>query len=385
MDNQSNDKYLKGIRGALYFFAALACLAILKICSSMILPLVIAGFIFVFVNPLLNKLDSLRVPKWLSTIVVLLIVVLFFVLCIITFFSMVNMLIKEMPFYYMRIRTLDDYITRILSKASHFVSAKFDTDAFEFLANGSESSSFSILSWLSGDGYSMILSSLTGLTSKFISIIGTCMLVFLYLLFLMLERQTIMPKAVSSLPYEKALQLSSVVSGITKQISRYLGFKALISFFTGVLFYVAAALFGLNFPLVWGVLAFLLNFIPTIGSIVITVAGIFMAVLQFIPQWSTVIYIAISFIAIEMVLGNIIDPKIQGVKLNLSPFLILVSLAIWNYIWGPIGMFLAVPLTSIIQIVCASIPSLKSVAIMLSTGSASVDKKSKNHDDSSYE
>lgn len=380
MDNQSDNKYLRGIKGSLYFFVALACLFILKTCSSMILPIVIASFIFVFVNPLLTKLDQLKFPKWLSTILVLLIVILFFVLCIITFFSMVNMLIKEMPFYYMRIRTLDDYITKIISKASSFVSTKFESDALDFLASGSESTGFSLLSWLSGDGYSKIVSYLSGLTSKFIGIIGTCIMVFLYLLFIILERQTIMPKIMASLPSEKAFQLSEMIGGITKQTSKYLGLKALISFFTGVCFYVAAAVFGLNFPLVWGVLAFILNFIPTIGSIMVTIGGIFMALLQFMPKWSTVVYVGLSFIATEMVLGNIIDPKIQGVKLNLSPFLILVSLAIWGYIWGPIGMFLAVPLTSIIQIVCASIPSLKGVAIMLSTGSP-IKKKSKDHDD----
>lgn len=380
MDNQSDNKYLKGIRGALYFFAALASLIILKLSASIVLPIVIAGFIFIFVNPLLLKLDEMKVPKWVSTTLVLLLVILFFVLCILTFFSMVNMLIKEMPFYYMRIRTLDEYITKVISKASSIVSTKFDSNALDFLSSSSDSTGFSLLSWLSGDGYSKIVSSLSGLTSKFINIIGTCVLVFLYLLFIILERQTIMPKIIASLPSEKAFQLSEMISGMTKQISKYLGLKALISFFTGVLFYVAAAVFGLNFPLVWGVLAFILNFIPTIGSIMVTIAGIFMALLQFMPKWSTVIYIALSFIGTEMVLGNIIDPKVQGVKLNLSPFLILVSLAIWGYIWGPIGMFLAVPLTSIIQIVCASIPSLKGVAIMLSTGSP-IKKKSKDHDE----
>lgn len=380
MDNQSDNKYLKGIRGALYFFVALASLIILKLSASIVLPIVIAGFIFIFVNPLLLKLDEMKVPKWVSTTLVLLLVILFFVLCILTFFSMVNMLIKEMPFYYMRIRTLDEYITKVISKASSIVSTKFDSNALDFLSSSSDSTGFSLLSWLSGDGYSKIVSSLSGLTSKFINIIGTCVLVFLYLLFIILERQTIMPKIIASLPSEKAFQLSEMISGMTKQISKYLGLKALISFFTGVLFYVAAAVFGLNFPLVWGVLAFILNFIPTIGSIMVTIAGIFMALLQFMPKWSTVIYIALSFIGTEMVLGNIIDPKVQGVKLNLSPFLILVSLAIWGYIWGPIGMFLAVPLTSIIQIVCASIPSLKGVAIMLSTG-LPIKKKSKDHDE----
>ena len=118
----------------------------------------------------------------------------------------------------------------------------------------------------------------------------------------------------------------------------------------------------------WGVLAVILNFIPTIGSIVGTAGTIIMAIIQYAPDWGYVIYIALLMISIEMVLGNIIDPRLQGVQLNISPLVILVSLAVWGYIWGIAGMFLAVPLTSIIQIICANIPTLKPVAIMLSEG-----------------
>ncbi len=386
-DSGDEKRYLKGIRTVLYFFAALAFLFILKLCSSIILPIVIAAFLFIFINPFLSRCDRLRIPKSISTVLALLLVVLFFVLCIILFFSMVNMLIKELPYYYMRIRTLDDYLNKQLSRAADFMSDRFESQAFDFLAkDGSTGTgSFSLLSWLTGDGYSMIVTSLTNLTTKFVDIIGSCALIFLYLMFIILERQTIMPKIAASLPGEKAMQLSSMIGGMTKQISKYMGIKALISVATGVLFYVVAIMFSLDFPLIWGVLAFILNFIPTIGSIIVTVSGIFMAVLQFMPEWSTVVYIGLSFTAVEMVLGNIIDPKIQGVKMNLSPFLILVSLAIWGYIWGPIGMFLAVPITSILQIVCASIPSMKPIAIMLSTGAVESggNGKAEDHDDGS--
>ena len=134
------------------------------------------------------------------------------------------------------------------------------------------------------------------------------------------------------------------------------------------MFYLVAVLTGLDFALVWGVLAFVFNFIPTIGSIIVTVGTIIMAIIQFMPEWGRIIYVGIMMISIEMVIGNIIDPKLQGVQLNISPIVILISLAIWGYIWGLVGMFLAVPLTSMMQIVCANIPSLKPVAIFLSTG-----------------
>ena len=159
-----------------------------------------------------------------------------------------------------------------------------------------------------------------------------------------------------------------MVSRMNRQMSKYLLIKVVISVATGILFYFASVLTGLDFALVWGVLAAILNFIPTIGSIVSTAGTIIMAIIQFSPDWGYVIYVSLLMVSIEMVLGNIIDPRLQGVQLNISPFVILISLAIWGYIWGIAGMFLSVPLTSIIQIISANIPSLKPVAIMLSEG-----------------
>ena len=134
------------------------------------------------------------------------------------------------------------------------------------------------------------------------------------------------------------------------------------------MFYVTSIIAGVDFPLVWGMLAFLLNFIPTIGSIVVTALAIFMATVQFMPDWSRIIFIGLLYISIEMVLGNIIDPKLQGVQLNISPLIILISLAVWGYVWGLVGMFLAVPLTSMTQVVCSNIPSLQPIAVLLSSG-----------------
>jgi predicted PurR-regulated permease PerM len=93
-----------------------------------------------------------------------------------------------------------------------------------------------------------------------------------------------------------------------------------------------------------------------------------MALLQFFPNWANIIYVAVLMISIQMVLGNILDPRMQGVQLNLSPFVILVSLSLWGFIWGVAGMFLAVPITSVIQILCANVQSLKPVAVMIGSG-----------------
>ena len=214
------------------------------------------------------------------------------------------------------------------------------------------------------------------------------MLVLLYLLFLILERQTILPKLMAALPRGKVQRVSQMIARMNRQTAKYTFLKLIISLITGVLFYFAAIITGLDFALVWGVLAVILNFIPTIGSIICTAGTIIMALIQFAPDWSNVIYVTVLMIGIEMVVGNIIDPKLQGVQLNISPLVILVALAVWGYIWGLAGMFLAVPLTSTIQIVCANIPSLRPIAILLSEGRyyrRDFDKKRKRRNQMSHE
>ena len=194
-------------------------------------------------------------------------------------------------------------------------------------------------------------------------------MIILYLMFLLMERATIMSKISSAFPDSEG-EAHQMIKNIGHQISRYLSVKVLISAATGVLFYLTAIISGMDFPLVFGVLAFLLNFIPTIGSIVVTVGATFVAAVQFLPMWSKVFVIFFAFLVIQMILGNVIDPKLQGVRLNLSPLVILIMLSLWGYVWGIVGMFLAVPITSVIQLICANIPTMRPIAILLSSGSS---------------
>ena len=352
--SQPIDNSGRQIRNILIGFAAILILYILKMTANIMIPLVIALFIFIVVNPVLSRLDKMRIPSFLSMLITLILVVAVFFLFVYIFFVMVNMLLQTdtgLPAYAVRVQQLDRQL-------SAFIAPYLDEDPV----------TFSILAYLDINWYGVAMSSLTSISSKFISIISDAMLVLLYLLFMILERQTILPKLMAALPRGKVQRVSQMIARMNRQTAKYTFLKLIISVITGILFYFAAVITGLDFALVWGVLAVILNFIPTIGSIICTAGTIVMALIQFAPDWSNVIYVTVLMIGIEMVVGNIIDPKLQGVQLNISPLVILVSLAFWGYIWGIAGMFLSVPLTSIIQIICANIPSMKPVAIMLSEG-----------------
>ena len=354
MSTLKEDLHSKTANVAIVFIAFVIALFVMKSLSSVIIPIMIAIFLFVFVNPLLNKFDKARVPKTISMVLVLCFVLLIFLAFFYAFFSILNVLMEreKLLFYVQRISYLDSIVTAKLRQI-------FDMSVEDMP---------SILAWVNFDWYGILTSFVATASTKFISLLGDAMLIFLYLMFLILERATILPKLAVALPENKGKQLIDIVGRMNRQTSKYLLLKVLISGATGVMFYITSILAGVDFPLVWGVLAFLLNFIPTIGSIVVTVLAIFIAMVQFMPDWGRIVFVALLYIAIEMILGNIIDPKLQGVQLNISPLVILVSLAVWGYVWGPVGMFLAVPLTSMIQVVCSNIQALKPIAVILSSG-----------------
>ena len=141
----------------------------------------------------------------------------------------------------------------------------------------------------------------------------------MFLLFLILERQTLTPKIKQAFNSEKSQMIVSIAQRTTNQISRYLLIKFSMSLITGILFYLTAAVTNLDFAILWGLLAFVLNFIPSIGSIIATLITIAMALIQFTPDWISIIYVAVLTISIQTVFGNIIDPRLQGVQLGLSP------------------------------------------------------------------
>lgn len=331
---------------ALIVIALILGMATLKIAQTVTLPLGISLFIFLLLNPLLNRLEKLKVPRWIGVVIAMLLLLLIFLVAgWFTFFT-IDRLMQRLPMYIRRFVVIDAWVAEKL---------------------GLEAGT-SFLTYINFDWQGLIISSLSSFSGKALNIISKASLIYIFVLFLLMERQSLIPKLKIAAPHGKGMRIAVLFERVNRQVSRYLMLKALISFATGVLFYLAALATGLDFAIMWGVLAFVLNFIPSIGSIIVTVLTIVMAILQFFPNWASIFYVAILMISIQTVLGNILDPRIQGVQLNLSPFIILVSLSIWGFIWGVAGMFLAVPMTSITQILFANIDSLKPFAVMIGSG-----------------
>jgi predicted PurR-regulated permease PerM len=191
-------------------------------------------------------------------------------------------------------------------------------------------------------------------------------LVVLYMLFIFAEQAVFRHKIVS-VSGERGEDAARVLDTIGRGVQSYLGVKTVISLTTGVLVYVALLFLEVPFALLFGLMAFLLNYIPVFGSII---AGIFPTALVLVTEESLTLPLTVAsiYIVVNVVMAYLIEPKLFGRELNLSPLVILVSVIVWTGIWGVPGTFLSVPLTAAIQIVLANIPRTRPVAILLSSG-----------------
>ena len=197
-------------------------------------------------------------------------------------------------------------------------------------------------------------------------LVGDAMLIPIYVLFLLIEENIFHFKLEALYP-SKAKQRKTVklFEKMDHNISRYMTLKTVVSFMTGLLSYFVLLMFGIDAPLFWAMLIFVLNYIPTIGSLIATLFPAAFAVLHF-GELMPFFYILLSVGMIQVIVGNIIEPKIMGNSLNISSLVVLLSLTVWGAIWGIMGMILSVPITVMMIIVFEEIPSLRFIAILLS-------------------
>lgn len=160
------------------------------------------------------------------------------------------------------------------------------------------------------------------------------------------------------------------------QVQSYLLIKTLMSLLTGAIIAIVLALMGVDFPLLWGALAVLLNYIPTIGSIIAAVPPVLLSVVQLGP-WHA-LGVTILFLAVNMVIGNILEPAFTGKQLGLSPLVVFVSLLFWGWVWGPTGMILSVPLTMIIKIIMENTEGTRWMAVVLDASPAAPAQRSRD-------
>ncbi|MGK0456129.1 MAG: putative PurR-regulated permease PerM [Lentimonas sp.] len=210
------------------------------------------------------------------------------------------------------------------------------------------------------------------------SLLSRTGIIFVYLIFLLLEQRTFSSKIQALVSNPNRLEdVFALIEKIRSDIRTYIGIKVLTSAGTALLSYLVLSLVGVDFASFWAVLIFLLNFIPTIGSIIATAFPSILTLVQF-DTLGPFIITASVLTGIQFCVGSLLEPRLMGSRLNLSPIVILLSLGLWGSIWGIPGMFLCVPITVVTVIICSYFPTTRSLAILLSgNGELSIGPRSK--------
>ncbi|MEZ4701696.1 MAG: AI-2E family transporter [Rhodothermales bacterium] len=310
-----------------------------------LLPFTVAALFSVVFEPVIRFLKVRQWPTVLGLIVIFLFLMLLGVLFSLVFTATATAFLDALPRYEPRFDALfDGAIARIDAIATRLNLHPPDLDA---------PVSFTALTSTARAGVNTL-----------ISFVSNAFLILLFMLFMLMGAGDTNAKLRRVLPAHTAERIVSAGLNIGVQMRHYLLTKTIISAVTGVVSFAILWLIGVDFALMWGILAFLLNFIPNVGSIVASILPAIWALLQFDTILQGIL-VAVFLTATQMTLGNVIEPRVMAFRLNLSPLLVLVALIFWGWLWGIWGMILAVPLMSAIKIVLENIEPLRPVAILM--------------------
>ncbi len=321
-------------------------IALLVIGKPFLVPLFLAiviWYVITSINEWIRKLGWImeRIPNGLTLLTssILIITVLFLLGNLVA--QNIELMTTNAPSYRVNI---EQQLTRILEHLGLEKQYNLSSMATEFNLN---------------EYTGQLINSITGLAQQFV-------LILIYVVFLLFEQHTF-PRKIKRLNWSEERQnnFQKILNQANTATKTYLAVKTSASILTAVLSFLVLYFIGVDFPVFWAFLIFLLNFIPTIGSIVATIFPSVVALVQFDTLGP---FFAVLFIiaGLQFLIGSFLEPRLLGNSLNISPFVIILSLVLWGLIWGVVGMLLCVPLTVIMIIVLAQFPTTRGVAILLS-------------------
>lgn len=328
----------------LQFLIAFACIIIicagLRVASSVIVPFLLAIFIAVIITPIINLLEKIKIPRIIAFIITS---ICFFAILIFTGKIVVNAVFD----FSIQLPHIQQSLTAILEKSIE----KFNSyDLFQIDINKL------------GFDTKAIFNSMSGILKKTGTIASKSFFIFLLVAFMLFESKIFQEKI--KFLEKNNPQTKIFVDIFITNLKKYLMIKTITSISTGLIIGILLYIIKVPYAPLWGICAFILNYIPTIGSIVAAIPTIFVALAT--GDVSLAIWTIGIYLVVNVTIGNIIEPRFMGEGLGISTILVLVSLLIWGFIFGLGGLFLAIPLTMTIQIALASNPKTKNIATLLS-------------------
>jgi len=337
---------MKIINVAAWMLITTLVVVFLVVAKSLLIPFVIALVIWYVIVGLNNWIGGFSwiekyCPSWLSATLSMLVIVLFLVFVGEMIANNAQAMVNALPVYEANVQGLMEQIQQSFG--------------LEKIPN--------VSSLLEGFEFTNIVSSIL---NTFSGIAGNIFLILIYVVFLFLE-QVSFPLKLQALfaEEERYERVQHILRGINKAISSYISVKTAVSVLTAVLSYTIMALIGLDFAIFWAFIIFLLNYIPSVGSLIATAFPALMSLLQF-DTLTPFLIVLIGVGTIQLIVGNFIEPRLMGSSLNISSLVVILSLSLWGTLWGVPGMVLCVPMTVIMMIIFAQFDSTRPVAILLS-------------------
>jgi len=314
------------IRQGLVTAAALVVLlAGLKAATPILIPFLMSMFIAIIASPIVNFLSRFRIPRVVSVFLVLLLIICVVLLLAGVVGSSISDFRSSIPSYREQLLV---HLAGLVDFAARFdidLSMRVVTDYFD-----------------PGIILGLFANTLTGLSGAAANIF----IILLVAIFMLLEADT-MPQRLHDAIHNPDVRMSQV-SKFLKAVNSYIAVKTLVSLFTAIPITIVLSLLDLDYAILWGILAFLLNYIPNVGSLIAAVPPVLLALIQLGPSHS--LAVAGLYVGVNLVMGNIVEPRIMGRGLGLSSLVVVLSLIFWGWLFGSVGMLLSVPLTMIIKI-----------------------------------
>jgi AI-2 transport protein TqsA len=332
---------LNGLKIVIMLGMLVIILSGIRVAADIIVPFILALFIAVVLNPVVQRMVKLRIPRVIAVSLLIVIIVMLMVLLLAYLGTSLNELARTLPQYrsslVIPLKNLEPWLQR----------AGIGVSVDELVKYIDPNSAMTLV---------------TNLLAQLSNAMSSIFLLLLTVVFMLLE--------VPQLPNKLKQMMSRPIEGMAAiqraidSVSHYLVLKTAISIVTGLVAWGMLAALDVRFAFVWGLLAFALNYIPNIGSVLAAIPPI-AQVLVFSGLYDALVVFA-GYLVINLVFGNILEPRIMGRGLGLSTLVVFLSLIFWGWLLGPVGMLLSVPLTIIVKIALEQTNGGQSIAVLLS-------------------
>ncbi|WP_418640546.1 AI-2E family transporter [Sulfurimonas sp. ST-27] len=329
-----------------YYFIVMASVVIvlagIKSASVIIIPFLLSLFIAIILSPLYNYFKSKSIPDIVSVTLVITVFILFLAL-------IAKLVGNSVHDFSANIDTYAQKLAQYYQLISHYTASfgiEISTEDIANLINMKQAMKFAT---------SIIQSMGAMFTNGFI--------IILTVIFMLLESQYFVKKVELADGHQETM---AHIERIFSKIKNYMVLKALISLFTGAIIWMSLYFLGTDYAFLWGVLAFMLNFIPNIGSIIAAIPAVLITLVQL--GGMSALAVMVLYTVINIVIGSILEPKIMGKGLGLSTLIVFLSLMFWGWLLGIVGMLLSIPLTIMAKIIFDANQNTQWIGVLLGTG-----------------